>query len=201
MPEDRLKKWLEKRKYDCFYNYPLGGKIPDLIAIKDSDILAFEQKKNAKDIPTAIGQCLFFLKECNRIYIVLPQKERDYVCDSDMDTLRMQGIGLIIFGERSVDVIIKARKFQRDVSSVIDEIRSKCATKKSKEVCARDKIVEILTIHPEGMTNSDMSKLVGLSRQSLSKYVYQLLGEGIIMQREIGTARMCYLKVRKNARK
>ena len=107
----------------------------------------------------------------------------------------------LLKGDRSVDVIIKAKKFERDVSSVIDEINAKRDPKKSKERNVTEKIIEILETHPEGLTNNDMSKHIGLGRQSLSKYVYQLLGEGVIFQREIGTARLCYLKVRKNARK
>jgi len=61
----------------------------------------------------------------------------------------------------------------------------------------RDKVLSILKKHPEGLTTVDLSSLIGIGRQSLAKYVYQLVGEGAIMQREIGTAKLCYLKARK----
>jgi predicted transcriptional regulator len=66
-----------------------------------------------------------------------------------------------------------------------------------KKIGVRDRVLSILRKHPEGLTTVDLSSLVGLGRQSLAKYVYQLVGEGVIVQREIGTAKLCYLKAKK----
>jgi hypothetical protein len=65
----------------------------------------------------------------------------------------------------------------------------------------REKILSILKKHPEGLTTVDMASLIGIGRQSLAKYVYQLVGEGEILQREIGTAKLCYLKEKQHVRK
>jgi len=65
----------------------------------------------------------------------------------------------------------------------------------------REKIIKILKEHPEGLTTVDIVKYIGMSRHSLAKYIYQLLGEGKISQREIGTAKLCYLKGKKHERK
>ena len=65
----------------------------------------------------------------------------------------------------------------------------------------REKIIKILKKHPEGLTTVDIAKEIGMTRHSVTKYIYQLLGEGLIFQREIGTAKLCYLKGRKYARK
>ena len=65
----------------------------------------------------------------------------------------------------------------------------------------REKIIKILKKHPEGLTTNEISEIIGMSRHSLAKYIYQLLGEGKIFQREIGTAKLCYLKGKKHGRK
>ncbi|MBN2202936.1 MAG: hypothetical protein JW700_02020, partial [Candidatus Aenigmarchaeota archaeon] len=56
-----------------------------------------------------------------------------------------------------------------------------------------NRIVDILRSHPEGLTILDISKKAGMSRHAITKYIYHLLGEKKISQREIGTAKLCYL--------
>jgi len=65
----------------------------------------------------------------------------------------------------------------------------------------REKVIKILEKHPEGFTTVDVAEEIGMTRHSVTKYIYQLLGEGLIFQREVGTAKLCYLKGRKHARK
>jgi predicted transcriptional regulator len=65
----------------------------------------------------------------------------------------------------------------------------------------REKVIKILEKHPEGLTTVEISKEIGMSRHTIAKYVYQLLGEGLIFQREVGTAKICYLKGKKHGRK
>ncbi len=36
-------------------------------------------------------------------------------------------------------------------------------------------------------------KLVGAHRHTVTKYIHELLGAGVIYQREIGTVKICYL--------
>jgi Fic family protein len=65
----------------------------------------------------------------------------------------------------------------------------------------RERIIKSLKEHPEGLTTVDIAKILGCHRHTITKYIYQLVGEGLIHQREVGTAKLCYLKVEKNEKK
>jgi DNA-binding IclR family transcriptional regulator len=58
----------------------------------------------------------------------------------------------------------------------------------------RERILEALKQHPEGLTAVDIARVLGSHRHTITKYIYQLIGEGLIYQREVGTAKLCYLK-------
>jgi hypothetical protein len=55
-------------------------------------------------------------------------------------------------------------------------------------------IIDTLRDHPEGLTEIGLSKLIGFHRHTISKYVCNLLVIGAIFQREIGSAKLCYLR-------
>jgi predicted transcriptional regulator len=57
----------------------------------------------------------------------------------------------------------------------------------------RDRILNILKNHPEGLTIKDIAGEIGMTRHSVTKYIYQLLGEKSIRFRDVGTAKLCYL--------
>lgn len=57
-------------------------------------------------------------------------------------------------------------------------------------------IFGILKKHPEGLTLHSIAKLSGMNRLTATKYVHELLGEGRIYQRQVGKAKLCYLKER-----
>ncbi len=61
----------------------------------------------------------------------------------------------------------------------------------------REKIIKILRKRPEGLTTVEIAEEIGMSRHTVTKYVYQLLGESLIFQRRVGTAKLCYLRMRK----
>jgi predicted transcriptional regulator len=63
-----------------------------------------------------------------------------------------------------------------------------------KENEIRNKIIKILKNHPEGLTIIEIAELIGKNRLTVSKYIYGLISEGIIYQRKIGSAKLCYLK-------
>jgi DNA-binding Lrp family transcriptional regulator len=65
----------------------------------------------------------------------------------------------------------------------------------------RNEIIEILKKHPEGLTFVQIEKMLKVSKHTVARYIYQLVGEGLIYQREVGTAKLCYLKDEKNERK
>jgi DNA-binding IclR family transcriptional regulator len=57
----------------------------------------------------------------------------------------------------------------------------------------KNNILIVLKDHPEGLTTVDITKILKTTRNTASKYVYQLLVEGKIRQREVGTAKLCFI--------
>ena len=58
----------------------------------------------------------------------------------------------------------------------------------------RKLILEVLRKHPEGLTILSIAKLSGLHRHTSTKYIHELMGAGIVFQRTVGPAKLCYLK-------
>ena len=58
----------------------------------------------------------------------------------------------------------------------------------------KEEIIKILENHPEGLTLKTLSNKVGVSRQTLIKYVFELKGSGIIYRRRVGSATLHYLR-------
>ena len=58
----------------------------------------------------------------------------------------------------------------------------------------RKKVVQVLKEHPEGLTITQIAEKSGMTRQTSSKYVFALTFEGSVECREIGPAKLCYLK-------
>lgn len=68
------------------------------------------------------------------------------------------------------------------------------------EKAPRKLIVEALMKHPEGLTLVSLAKITGLHRHTSTKYLYEMTGAGIVYQRKVGPARLCYLKEGINCR-
>lgn len=62
------------------------------------------------------------------------------------------------------------------------------------EKSPRELILDALMKHPEGLTIVSLAKISGLHRHTSSKYLHELIGAGIVKQRKIGPARLCYLE-------
>jgi len=58
----------------------------------------------------------------------------------------------------------------------------------------KEKIVKVLSKHPEGLTFTQIAAEVGMHRHTITKYVYELKGEGIVFVRDLRTLKLCYLK-------
>ena len=54
--------------------------------------------------------------------------------------------------------------------------------------------LSILKTHPEGLTIRSLSEIIGVHRQTITKYVLELKGAGIIHRRKVGSATLHYLK-------
>lgn len=59
----------------------------------------------------------------------------------------------------------------------------------------KEKIVKILSQHPEGLSILEISALVGAHRHTTNKYIHELIGADVIYQRDIGTVKLHYLKI------
>ncbi|MEM5812216.1 MAG: hypothetical protein QW286_00720, partial [Candidatus Aenigmatarchaeota archaeon] len=60
--------------------------------------------------------------------------------------------------------------------------------------CPRTLIINVLRKHPDGLTLTSIAQLTGLHRHTATKYVYELKGAGIINERDVGSAKLCYLR-------
>jgi predicted transcriptional regulator len=63
-----------------------------------------------------------------------------------------------------------------------------------KKQYSKEIILDILKEHPDGLTIQEVSKLAKMSRITATKYVHELIGEGKIVERKIGIARLLFLK-------
>ncbi len=59
-----------------------------------------------------------------------------------------------------------------------------------------EKIIKILSKHPEGLSITEIANFLGVHRHTITKYIYQLLGAGIIQQRKVGPAKLFYLRLK-----
>ncbi len=65
----------------------------------------------------------------------------------------------------------------------------------------RECVLSILDKENKGLSITEIAEKVGMNRRSVTKYIYQLLGEGLIYHRKVGTAKLCYLKVKRGRKK
>ena len=57
----------------------------------------------------------------------------------------------------------------------------------------KSSIISILKNHPEGLTVKDLSDMTKLHRQTVTKYIFELKGAGILLRRPVGSATLHYL--------
>lgn len=62
----------------------------------------------------------------------------------------------------------------------------------SKEI--KEKIIKNLEKHPEGLTIEELSQLIKAHRQTITKYIFELTGNGTVLRRWVGPASLHYLK-------
>jgi predicted transcriptional regulator len=58
---------------------------------------------------------------------------------------------------------------------------------------AKKKIIQAIKKHPEGLTITQLAEIVGIHRQTVTKYVLELKGEGRILRRHVGSASLHYI--------
>lgn len=190
-----LADWFYKQKYSTFHNVPLGGKFPDMVAFKDKQVIAVEEKKHALEIPTAMGQCLIYQLQANKVFIGLPQEEINLISIQTVNLLKKYGIGLLSLNEKT-KIIIDAKDTHTKNSDLIkkleERIKGEEVEKKGKENLAEE-ILEILKVYPEGLTIEELSNYLRITRTTTSKYLYGLVVGKRIKVREIGKTKLHYL--------
>lgn len=187
--------WLRNSGYEYTWRIKLGNREPDVIAFKENEVISFEIKKYATELLHAIRQCLFYLHESNKAYIILKDKETKKVTRQQLDTLRKQGIGLLEVN-KGVKVLLEAKFFDHDNRKLIEKLKEKSLAKAESLTSEKikEKIVSVLKDHPEGLPILDIARFVGVHRHAVTKYVRELIGEDTIQIREIGTAKLCFLR-------
>ena len=69
-----------------------------------------------------------------------------------------------------------------------------CTALYMNNIDIKEKIIEVLSQHPEGLTFTQIAKELSMHRHTITKYIYKLDGEGIIFVRDFKTLKLCYLK-------
>jgi len=57
----------------------------------------------------------------------------------------------------------------------------------------RERIIGVLKNKTEGLTIIDIASSLNANRSTITKYIYELSGAGVISQRKIGIAKLCFL--------
>jgi DNA-binding transcriptional ArsR family regulator len=60
--------------------------------------------------------------------------------------------------------------------------------------------LSILKNHPEGLTIRSLSEIIGMHRQTITKYILELKGSGIVYRRKVGSATLHYLRKNYNGK-
>jgi Fic family protein len=178
--------WLKSRGYDYTWDVKLGSLKPDIVAFNGREIVVIESKR--ADLKSTIARCLQYLKEANRVYILTTKR-------TSIGQLKRHGIGLIE-SNHDTKLVVEASYFPMDKKKfdIILEALKKKSLVGGSENNFKQRIVEILRQHTEGLTIVDIAKILGAHRHTSAKYVSKLIKEGSIIQREVGPAKLCYLK-------
>lgn len=187
--------WLKNQGYDYTWNVKIGARMPDIIAFNNKEISAFEIKKYANEILKAVGQCFAYLKQANKVYIILPSEEIVKIHSSELELLKKHGIGLIQANNK-VKVLIEPKFFPYFDKEFIELLKNKSLSKVSRRHFknVENEIMVVLKEHPEGLSITEVAEALKLHRHTVIKYIYQLIGSGSLFQRKVGPVKLCYLK-------
>ncbi|MBI5347011.1 MAG: winged helix-turn-helix transcriptional regulator [Candidatus Aenigmarchaeota archaeon] len=189
--EGVIEKWLVEKGYACFNNASIGGKFPDIVALKDGKLIAVEVKNNALEIPVALGQCLFYLVEANEAYIAIPYQEHALISDGTLEVLKSNSIGLLGCSKSDVKIILKGDFKRKNNSAFIDSLRNRTQKNRTKIKNSQEfmkKIKRALLKQP--MTVEEISRCFNINRATASKYLAVMEMGGLIKCRMIGNAKL-----------
>lgn len=58
----------------------------------------------------------------------------------------------------------------------------------------KERIINLLRKHPGGLTIKDIANALKFHRQTVTKYILELKGAGVIIRKRVGSATLHYLK-------
>ncbi len=189
--EGAVEKWLVEKGYACFNNASIGGKFPDIVALKGGKLIAVEAKNNALEIPIALGQCLFYLVGANEAYIAIPYQEHHLISDGTLKVLKSNGIGLLGCSKSGVKIILRGNFKRKNNSAFIDSLRNRTQKNRTKIKNSREfmeKIKNALLKQP--MTVEEISRYFNINRITASKYLAIAEARGSVKYRLIGNAKL-----------
>lgn len=193
---DLIRNWLESEKYIHLENIPVGGKFPDIVALKSKEVTSIEVKVNAQEITKAIGQCLFHSLESNKLFVSIPLNEYELVPENAKKIMKENNIGILGCNKNNVKILINSKYVEKNNSSLIEKINEKI--KNGVRPAIRDQkdfireLKKSLSIQP--MTIDEISKYLGIHRVTASKYLAVMEAKGIVKRRDIGKAKLYSVK-------
>jgi len=57
----------------------------------------------------------------------------------------------------------------------------------------KEQIEKVLFRHPEGLSIVEISRFLSAHRHTITKYIHELIGSGVIHQRDLGIVKLHYL--------
>ena len=60
----------------------------------------------------------------------------------------------------------------------------------------KERILKVISTHPEGLSIAEISEFVKANRHTVTKYIHELIGAEKIYQRDLGTIKLHYLPSR-----
>ncbi|MEM5879200.1 MAG: helix-turn-helix domain-containing protein [Candidatus Aenigmatarchaeota archaeon] len=63
----------------------------------------------------------------------------------------------------------------------------------NSDVEPKEAIRKLLGKHPEGLLITEIARATKMNRLTVAKYIHELIGEGRVVQRKLGKARLCLL--------
>ncbi len=180
-----VEKWLLSQGYKCFYNVPIKGKFPDILAIRNRQIIAVEIKKVTLEVPLAIGQCMFYKEGASKVYIALPPKEAELLTKATISVLKKNGIGLLKYS-KSAAIFVEASDTGIRDSSLIDSLTK---MQPGRHADIEKTILDVLESNNDIPINQ-IAKACNVNRITASKYLAVLEAKRLAQSRVIGKAKL-----------
>lgn len=123
--DTRLEDWL--RKGGCSLQakeFLISGRRVDYVGLRERDdkTIAIEVKHSSSEFPMAIGQCLYYKRGADFVYIALPKEAIVSLSIADIKVLKSYGIGLLSLNE-NVQIVIEA-KGGDPIENIVNELRN-----------------------------------------------------------------------------